>query len=199
MDRRNFLSAVGVGSLGLGLSVSSAQAQETPSPATSALPISESSRRILNDWVAKIRAAGPQNGPNPDPEYSEFWVELRPVEPPADPPDPGDPDPAERIKIGDLLRSRNPLSTRFNLRGTPSRSLDLRNYVADLTNRGTLNVSNWSEEVWTEITPEWAEMYPEPPAKPKNAVLTVSARRSGYLVPKGYFVDLLREVARASP
>lgn len=194
MDRRAFLTTTALGAVAAAIDVGAQTPPTKPLDVLSKPTISPASKKIIDEWIVLIRKGGLQAGPNPDPDYSEFWVEMHPVDPSPDPsPDPPKPD-DRRLMPGQLIRN-DPMAISLRSKTTTQTTIDLRNYLARVAAKGDLAASGWPEEVWTEITPDWSEMYPEPQAKRPNAVITVSAKRRGFLLPKSYFSDLLRTVA----
>lgn len=82
-----------------------------------------------------------------------------------------------------------------------SNSDALRRYFQELPRarrlKNSYEVGQWSEEVWPEIAPGWAEIYPEPPEDSERfyapkAILTLSTRSGGVDVTNQTYKEIFK-------
>jgi hypothetical protein len=133
--------------------------------------ISEASRLIIKKKIKLHLENGfdPAAGRNPDPDYSEFWVEAQPKE----------------GEIKDILQG---IPRRGGI-GDPLDPVRVLNIQAD--------DSNWSEEVWTEVTPDFTEMDPEPrDGRKANSILTMRPGKLDDQFEPSTYKDILRDIGK---
>lgn len=112
---------------------------------------------LLKQQMARQANVGPVSGPNPDPEYWEFWAEARPKDPPPPPTE------AELIPDPNCPPASNPWAGFKQLyQQTPS----------------------WSEDAFFEIKPDFADMYPPLPptggdGPDSNSIFTMNLVQNG--------------------
>lgn len=166
----------------------------------------------IQAWINRVTITGGNAaGPSSDPDYSEFWVESRPR---PEPTPPEDPEETERIlrrayisaPLTDKLKAE--LETAHGMRETVSVPLNTHEFLRSRLKRLSQAGTAWSEEVWTEITPEFAEMVPEPPPEPESqgrrtrnglgyiGELTISGRDRGRPVGLEYYQEVLSRLER---
>src|SRR5947207_244881 len=212
MSKREILKLL-VGALAW-LRFRSTWGQQRPSPPESDFAkLSPATQQDILRWVDFLkqeRRARPSNwsgrqwsGPNPDPDYSEFWVELHPA-----PPENGasKPRPPSFGLFQGLNLQTISLISGGALNDDPARhdvkGRDVLRELRKLMMNPKLLAADFGEDAWCEITPAWAEMYPpvnDLAKKPKKGRLIVRAFKRGKPVSPDYFVKLLDEVNASTP
>lgn len=136
---------------------------------------------LLKQQMAKQMNIGPLfSGPNPDPDYTEFWAEARPKDPPPPPPN-------ELVVI-------NP--------SDPNCPPDYNPYAN--FKQIYANTPSWSEEGYFEITPDFADMYPPMPpstdSTASNSFFTMNFVDRGKVVTDpSFYQNLLRGLDKKGP
>lgn len=159
-----------------------------PDPCPGNRAVSSQSKAQIKAWAKRIKVAGQASESSSDPDYSEFWIELRPK------------DPTDEM-LPDVLVPYRPLSPLFvpklprtapyvTPNGPPQ--LDVTNLFKVKARCANPLLANWSEEAFGEITPEFAEVVgPDDPSssertrRPANAVITIRAIDQGQRLPAG--------------
>ena len=188
--------------------------QQKPSPSESGFAkLSPATQQDILRWVDFLKqetrarpskwSGGQWSGPNPDPDYSEFWVELHPAPPENSA---GKPRPPSFGLVQGLNLQQIALISGGALNDDPARhdvkGRDVLRELRKLTTNPKFLAADFGEDAWCEITPYWAEMYPpvnDLATKPKKGKLTVRALKRGKPVSPDYFAKLLDEVNAYTP
>ena len=147
-------------------------AQETLAVTPKLGELSPDVRKKLSDIVVQqqLNAAIPNFGtlakPSDDPDYYEFWIEMKPANPDAGLISPGNPE----LKAAEYSYWKNALK-----------------YAGE---------TSWSEEAYAEITPDFADMYPSPTDKEMNAIITMKAVEKGATIKnQNFYQDIVRSLS----
>lgn len=185
----------------LGTAVGSNCVAQTVSPnPTNTTPVIPSMSKVtagqINSWVTRIRMQRANDGPSTDPDYSEFWIEMRPATPD---------DKSPLMSLGKPLSGLilpNRLPKDFAPKGVKAK--DLTEYIRRKANaKGGSPFANWSEEAWGEITPDFAEVvgpddeFLKSRKKNTNGKLSIRALEQGKPVPPEYYQEILKQVTSA--
>ena len=153
------------------------------------------SSAIIQNWISGVLTEADENvldGPNPHPDYSEFWVEVRPKTK------------EHGLKLPEFLPPKfRPYPTI-----TPAPNT-LPEHVIDIS-KSSLNIlphmirgmgdlskdSAFSEEQFFEITPTFAEMFPGDDAREPNLELSIKGIQNGKPVSADHYSKLLEEVMK---
>ena len=171
--------------------------QPTPAPNR----LSSAQRRDIDAWIRNVmNHPSYESGPNPDPYYSEFWIRMKPA---------GDPQSSiSSLKLAGLRLGAEPRNGLIaELRTNEGKGLDIvtNKFVDDyLIRKNVRTLADWSEEVFAEITPDFAEMDPAARSAASaariagafgtNGEVTVRIRKQGDPVSADHFLELLRQI-----
>lgn len=169
--------------------------EQTTDSLPNATAISTPSKAKIQAWINEVKMSGTNLKPSEDPDYSEFWIEMKPADP-------------DNVSLPSPLSIEKPLSAIIKLQNSPlgisgqPNKNDLSSLIQKKANLPGNLMADWSEEAWAEIGPDptWAEMAGPEDAEMINGVklpngkLTFSAKDKGKPVPNDYYKAILDEI-----
>lgn len=181
--------------------VSQPQPLLRPPPDSLPPPVAQISKITLGQvqgWVNRVKILKPSFKPSDDPDYSEFWIEMRPAQA-------GDttlPPPMSLSKplSGQLLLNSSPHDSSRKVTKTP----DLSKYLKGKSKNKNIVFTDWSEEAFGEIGPDYAEiagpddLRMNKSKKKPNMRVSVRAVDAGKKVSAEYYQQILSEIEKSA-